>query len=106
MALERYVKRKLKEELEVEGWVFIENVAGPGVPPDFPDTTALSPSGYTCHIEWKKSKSATVRAGQLWWNRELNKHNHRAFIVYPENWEEVKNAIIRESREFLKRIGR
>ena len=95
--LERNFKSKQKEDFEKMGWIFIQLVADSGVPMGFPDTLCLSPTGYACYVEWKKSKDAKKQPLQRYWNKKLNSMGHDAFFVYPENVEEWKNEVIYKS---------
>lgn len=87
--LESKFKTKQREYFEGLGWKFITLDAGTGgVPRGFPDTLCLSPLGRVCFVEWKQSKKAKRQPLQEFWNNWLNKNEHRAFFVYPENVEE------------------
>jgi hypothetical protein len=92
--LERDFKKKVRKEFMDKGWIFIQLVAGAGVPEGFPDTLCISPLGYSCYVEWKKEKNAKKRPLQDYWNKQLNKMGHDAFFVYPENVEEWKQHVI------------
>jgi hypothetical protein len=95
--LERDFKKKVREDFEKLGWVFIVLDPGGGVPMGFPDTECISPTGYHCYVEWKKSKNAKKQPLQEYWNKKLNSMGHDAWFVYPENVEEWRNAVIRNS---------
>lgn len=83
--LERDFKKKVQGDLEKRGWVFIQLVAGAGIPKGFPDTLCIAPNGYHCFVEWKKSKNAERKPLQDYWNVALTKMGHDAFFVSPEN---------------------
>lgn len=85
--LERNFKKKIQQRLEGNGWVFVQLVAGAGVPKGFPDTLAISPSGYICFVEWKKNQDANKQPLQEYWVNKLNNMGHEAFFVFPENVE-------------------
>jgi len=85
--LERNFKKKYQDELKKQGWVFIQLVAGAGIPQGFPDTLCLSPTGYTCFVEWKTSATAKRQPLQEYWYQTLNNMGHDSFFVYPENVE-------------------
>ena len=90
--LESKFKTDERERLEGMGWKFITLSAGGGLPKGFPDTLCLSPTGYVCHVEWKKSKNAKRQSLQEYWHRWLNERGHDAFFVYPENvmeWRQI-----------------
>lgn len=97
MALERNFKRTAQAELKKQGWIFLQLEPGAGIPMGFPDTLALSPTGYKCFIEWKTSPTAKKQPLQEYWNEKLNEMGHEAFFVNPENWEEVRGIIVSES---------
>ncbi len=96
--LESNFKAKEREHFEGIGWKFIVLDPGGGVPKGFPDTLCLSPNGYSCYVEWKKSKNAKRQALQDYWNKKLNSMGHDAFFVYPENVEEWRNEVKRKSK--------
>lgn len=95
--IESKFKKKQREDFEAMGWKFIVLDPGGGVPKGFPDTLCLSPTGYTCYVEWKKEKNAKKQSLQKYWNKWLNDRGHDAFFVYPENVEEWRNAVISKS---------
>lgn len=95
--LERDFKKTAKREFTKLGWKFIELAQDGVIPMGFPDTMALSPNGYVCFVEWKKSKNAERQPLQDYWNKWLNDRGHDAFFVYPENaeeWQEWMNSKI------------
>jgi hypothetical protein len=95
--LESTFKTKQREDFEKMGWKFIVLDPGAGVPQGFPDTLCISPTGYHCYVEWKKSKSSKKQPLQEYWNKKLNSMGHDAFFVYPENVEEWRGHIIQKS---------
>lgn len=95
--LESKFKKKQREYLEKSGWKFITLEPGGGVPMGYPDTLVLSPTGYHCFVEWKKSKTAERQPLQDYWNKKLNDMGHDAFFVYPENVNEWRDYVIRIS---------
>ena len=97
--LERNFKSKQKEDFEAMGWVFIQLVSESGIPMGFPDTECISPTGYHCYVEWKKSKNSKKQPLQQYWNKKLNDMGHDAFFVSPESKEVWRDTIIRKSRE-------
>lgn len=96
--LERNFKKKVKEDFEAMGWVFIQLVADSGIPMGFPDTECISPTGYHCFVEWKKSKGAKKQPLQVYWNKKLNNMGHDTFFVSPENVEGWRDAVIKKSQ--------
>jgi len=97
--LESKFKAKQREEFEAIGWKFIQLDPGAGVPTGFPDTLVLSPTGYACYTEWKKSKTAKKQPLQEYWINKLNDMGHDAFLVCPENLEEWRAYAISQSRK-------
>ena len=95
--LESKFKSNQREYFEKQGWKFIQLDPGAGVPTGFPDTLILSPTGYACYTEWKKSKNAKKQPLQEYWNKRLNSMGHDAFFVYPENVEEWRQNVINRS---------
>ncbi len=104
--LERNFKSKVKKDFEKMGWVFIQLVSESGIPMGFPDTEVISPTGYHCYVEWKKSADADKQPLQEYWNKKLNAMGHDAFFVYPENKEEWSATIISKSRRLSRPTGR
>lgn len=96
--IESKFKKKQREAFEKDGWKFITLEPGGGVPTGFPDTLVISPTGYHCFTEWKKSETASKRPLQDYWNSKLKHMQHDAFFVQPENVEEWKNEVISKSR--------
>ena len=97
--LERNFKKQQQDELKKQGWVFIQLVAGAGIPQGFPDTLCLSPTGYHCFVEWKKKANANHQPLQGYWINKLNNMGHDAQFVFPENKEVWRDDIIQKSRE-------
>ena len=98
--LESNFKAKKREEFMAMGWVFVQLDPGAGVPTGFPDTLVLSPTGYACYTEWKKSKSANKRPLQKYWHQKLKDMGHDAFFVYPENAEDWKSEILIKGQQY------
>lgn len=88
--LESQFKKKQREHFEKLGWKFITLEPGAGVPMGYPDTLALSPTGFHCFIEWKKAKTSKKQPLQQYWHDKLNDMGHDAFFVNPSNLEEWK----------------
>ena len=95
--LEKNFKKKQQEELTAAGWVFIQLVADSGIPMGFPDTLCLSPTGYSCYVEWKKSAKSKHQPLQDYWINKLNSMGHDAQFVFPENVESWKQDAINKS---------
>ena len=104
--LESKFKAKERKYFEGIGWKFIQLDPGAGVPTGFPDTLVLSPRGYACYTEWKKSKNAKHQPLQDYWNKKLNEMGHDAFFIYPSNVEEWRNGIIRKSNDAISFTGK
>lgn len=81
--LESKFKTNQRKDFEKEGWVFVQ--VGNDAPTGFPDTLVLSPTGYSCYVEWKQSKNANKRPLQRYWHQKLIDMGHDAYFVYPEN---------------------
>jgi hypothetical protein len=96
--LEKNFKKKIQDEMKVDGWIFIQLVAGAGIPRGFPDTLCLSPTGYSCYVEWKKSSTAKHQPLQGWWIDKLNNMGHEAQFVSPENVEDWRDRTIKKSQ--------
>jgi hypothetical protein len=94
--LESKFKTDERERFEKLGWKFITLSAGGGVPKGFPDTLCLAPNGYTCYVEWKKSKGAKKQSLQPYWHQKLKEMGHDAFFVYPENVNEWRAEVLRK----------
>ena len=95
--LESKFKKNQREELEAQGWKFITLSPGGGVPQGFPDTLVLSPTGYVCFVEWKKSKNAKRQPLQDYWVSLLNEMGHDAIFVYPENVLEWREEMLKSA---------
>ena len=105
--LESQFKKKAREEFEKMGWKFIVLDPGAGVPQGFPDTLAIAPFGYSCFIEWKKSKTAKKQPLQEYWNKWLNEMGQDAFFVYPENYEKWRQDVVnRQYQQHAFRVAR
>lgn len=92
--LESEFKAKQREEFESRGWKFVQ--IGNDAPTGFPDTLCISPNGYSCYVEWKKSKNAKKQPLQDYWNNWLNERGHDAFFVYPTNVDEWREEVLRK----------
>ena len=97
--LESQFKKKEREAFEKLGWKFITLEPGAGVPQGWPDTLVLSPTGYHCFVEWKKSATAEKQPLQDYWNKKLNEMGHDAWFVSPENINDWREHVIRVARE-------
>lgn len=91
-------KFKTNERINFErlGWKFITLDPGGGVPTGFPDTLVLSPNGYACYTEWKKTKRAKRTPLQAYWHQQLKDMGHDVFFVYPENVNEWREEVLRK----------
>ena len=99
--LESQFKKKEREAFEKLGWKFITLEPGGGVPQGFSDTLVISPTGYHCFVEWKKSATAKKQPLQQYWHDKLNLMGHDAYFVSPETVEEWKQDVINKSYQFL-----
>lgn len=100
--LESKFKSNEREAFEKLGWKFVTLDPGGGVPTGFPDTLVLSPTGYACYTEWKRSKSANKRPLQKYWHQKLTEMGHDAFFVYPENINEWREEVLQKGRYHVK----
>lgn len=98
--LESKFKAGEKEYFEKLGWKFITLEPGAGVPQGWPDTLVLSPTGYHCFVEWKKSATAKKQPLQQYWHDTLNLMGHDAYFVSPETVEEWKQDVINKSYQY------
>lgn len=91
-------KFKTNERINFErlGWKFITLDPGGGVPTGFPDTLVLSPTGYACYTEWKKSAKDKPKPLQKYWHQKLIDMGHDAFFVYPENVIQWRSEVVRK----------
>lgn len=96
--LESKFKSDIRKEFKAKGWVFIQLDPGGGVPMGFPDTLVLSPTGYHCFVEWKKSRTAKRQPLQLYWNIKLNDMLQDSFFVYPEMVDDWKQYVFERDR--------
>ena len=83
--LESQFKKKWQKKFKDAGWVVIQLDPTAGVSMGFPDTLILSPTGYKCFVEWKKSASAKKQPLQEYWSVKLNNMGHDAFFINPRN---------------------
>ena len=97
--LESQFKKKEREYFEKLGWKFITLEPGGGVPQGFPDTLVISPTGYHCFVEWKKSATAKRQPLQAYWINKLNSMGHDAAFVSSENVLDWREDAFRKSRE-------
>lgn len=91
---ESYFKSKVRKDFLDNGWLVVQHTAGSGIPHGFPDTEFLSPTGYACKVEFKKSKNAKKQPLQDYWHEKLNKMGHDTFFVYPDNYDEWRRHVI------------
>lgn len=59
----------------------------------FPDTIVLLPEAAPVFIEFKKTKTSPYRPGQKEWIKKLNDRCYFAYVVYPENADEILEEI-------------
>lgn len=94
--LESKFKSDQRKDFEELGWKFITLDPGGGVPVGFPDTLVLSPTGYHCFVEWKKSKNAKKQPLQEYWHNWLKERGHDAFFVPPEVVNDWRQEVIKK----------
>ncbi len=98
--LESKFKLKERQFFEARGWKFITLDPGAGVPKGFPDTLCIAPNGYSCYVEWKKNKNAKRQGLQEYWNGWLNRREHDASFVYPENVDIWREEVMRKGGQY------
>ena len=84
--------KAVQELLELGAWVTKLNAA-PGVPLGAPDRMFVYGEKWAV-IEFKRDAKAPFRIGQKIQLDRLKKMNPFVYVVYPENWEEVKAELI------------
>lgn len=94
--LESKFKTKQREDFEKLGWKFITLDPGGGVPTGFPDTLVLSPTGYSCFVEWKKHRTSKKQPLQEYWHKWLNDNGHNAWFVFPQNVNEWRDKMFKK----------
>lgn len=79
--------------LRSQGAVILKTRPQPGTPVGFPDILALYRTSWIA-IEVKRSAKAPFRPLQPEQLALLDTHNPgKVFVVYPENWQEVKQEL-------------
>lgn len=95
MTPEGKFKKKVCSELRKLGCTVLQYQQGVGTVKGFPDTIVLLPEGLTIFIEFKASKWAKFQPLQKEWIQKLTEREYFAFVMYPENKEEVMSEIKR-----------
>lgn len=87
-----------KLQSEIIAWLKINKVyvvktkPGPGTPVGCPDILGLY-HGRWLAIEVKASETAKFQPGQKYTLQMLKENNSFVYVVYPENWEMVKEEL-------------
>lgn len=84
---------KAVKDLESLGALVLKNDAS--YRQGIPDLTAFMIGGEAIIIELKKARptKSDYQPNQEWYLGELDAMGFRTFVAYPENWDEVLNAI-------------
>lgn len=90
--VENRLQRKIVTWLKDHGFYVLKTRPGMGIPVGCPDIIALKGERFIA-IEVKASAMAEKQPGQLATLRRLGSHNPMVFLVYPENWDIVRNEI-------------
>lgn len=83
---------KVVRWLRQKGCYVLTLTAHPGIPDGMTDVLALFDGGGWAALEIKKSKSAKFQPLQKATINKLDKMFYSR-VVYPENWEEVRNEL-------------
>lgn len=96
MTLEKDFKARFQKELKkrVKPVAILQYKQDATTIKGFPDTIVVM-EAITVFIEYKKSKRARFQEGQKMWLQRLTDANHFAFVVHPDNAEEVLKEIER-----------
>jgi Holliday junction resolvase len=95
MTPEGKFKKKVCSKLRKLGCTVLQYTQGVGTVKGFPDTIVLLPEGLTIFIEFKASKRAKFQPLQKEWIKKLTDRQYFAYIMYPENEEEIMAEIRR-----------
>lgn len=95
MTPEGKFKKKFCSELKKMGCTVLQYQQGSTTVKGFPDTIVLLPESLAVFIEFKAHKNSAFQPLQKEWNKKLNERNFFAWVVYPENADEVMGEIRR-----------
>lgn len=85
-------KRKFCSQLRKLGVIPVQYQQTATTLAGFPDCICIA-DGITFYLEFKASSRSKYRPGQKEWIKRLNDMNHFAWVVYPENADEVMAQI-------------
>lgn len=91
--MERKLQAEIIKWLKAQGAYVIKNRAGPGVPVGCPDILALWDERWLA-IEVKSSARAAFGPGQQATLNLLMVFNGYVYIVYPENWINIRGKLL------------
>ena len=94
MTPEGKFKKKVCSELRKLGCTVLQYQQGVGTVKGFPDTIVIA-EGITFFIEFKASKRAKFQPLQKEWIKKLTDRQYFAYVMYPENEEEIMAEIRR-----------
>lgn len=93
MAKESKLQSDIISWLKINKVYVIKTKPGPGTPVGCPDVIDLYKDRWIA-IEVKSSEAASFQSGQKLTLQTLKSGNEFVFVVYPENWQIVKENII------------
>lgn len=91
--------KESKLQSEIISWLKINQVyviktkAGPGTPIGCPDIIGLYEDKWVA-LEVKANEKASFQTGQRWTLQQMKNGNDFVFVVYPENWQLVKEELL------------
>lgn len=89
---ESQLQSNIIKHLKHKGCYVIKHQAGPGVPTGCPDLSAYYDGG-VIFIEVKSSAKAKFQPLQRETLKKLKDWLEFVYVVYPENWEEIKQDL-------------
>lgn len=93
MAKESKLQSDIISWLKINKVYVIKAKAGPGTPVGCPDVIGLYQNKWLA-LEVKASETAAFQTGQKWTLQQLKEGNDFVFVVYPENWQTVKEELL------------
>ena len=91
--MEKKIEREAVKWLKINGVWITKLPASPGVPTGAPDRLFVYGKKWGV-IEFKASENAPFRPGQRETLQHLKTMCDFVYVVYPENWEEVKKDLV------------
>lgn len=93
LQIESKLQSNIISWLKINGVYVIKAKAGPGTPVGCPDIIGLHKNKWIA-IEVKSSETAPFQAGQKEAQQRLLKMSPFVYVVYPNNWDEIKAELI------------